>query len=398
MSPALRAEPVGAREKIHLEDRLQHQFQRCLDHPVAHGGDPQAATFRRARLRNHPFPYRQRAEGTVLQLGPQPVEEHLDPHLGLHVVDALPVHSGRACTLVTPHPSPGHQQEARVGGEVEQIIEPAVSIIPGPPVQLGLDLQYPALREQQSVFRHVSIHRRSPGLPLPTLLTCWPPWPCDRLSRLPRRVVTPATTTGPPPCPTSTADNAPARSRAGCTRRGQRRTVPTFTTRPFDGGRRPPLLLRHRHDYAVGLHRGLLPKGICSGSEFPTGSRRPVRTATQPISARFELVGRLRSFNRWFLPYAFPSRLPDPHRLAVPARPGVVGAAFRPSRRLPGQAAPSFTRLPRQPSGAGLSPPLGHAAPRGAPPRPPTGRCSPQRIDPGRRTYAARPASRWSAG
>src|SRR5438093_12055754 len=27
MSPAVRAEPVGAREKIHLENRLQHQLQ-----------------------------------------------------------------------------------------------------------------------------------------------------------------------------------------------------------------------------------------------------------------------------------------------------------------------------------------------------------------------------------
>ena len=117
----------------------------------------------------------------------------------------------------------------------------------------------------------------------------------------------------------------------------------------------------------------------CSGSEFPTSSRRTVRTATQPISARFELVGRLRSFTRWFHAYAFPSRLPDPHRLAVPARPGVVGAAFRPSRRLPGQAAPRFTRLPRQPSGAGLSPPPGHAAPRGARCRRPTCTHSPHR-------------------
>lgn len=36
----------------------------------------------------------------------------------------------------------------------------------------------------------------------------------------------------------------------------------------------------------------------------------------------------MRGFNRWFLhSYAFPSRLPDPGRLAVPTRPVVVGAA-----------------------------------------------------------------------
>ena len=71
-------------------------------------------------------------------------------------------------------------------------------------------------------------------------------------------------------------------------------------------GRHPALPQRHRHDYAVGFHRGLPPKGISSGKEFPTSTRRSVRTATQPISARFELVGRLRGFTHWFLTYAFP--------------------------------------------------------------------------------------------
>ena len=34
MRPAPRAEPVGTREEIRLEDRFQHQFQGRLDHPV----------------------------------------------------------------------------------------------------------------------------------------------------------------------------------------------------------------------------------------------------------------------------------------------------------------------------------------------------------------------------
>ena len=57
MSPALRAEPVTAREKIRLEDRLQHQLQGRLDHPIPHGGDPQA-THLAARLGDHPLPHR----------------------------------------------------------------------------------------------------------------------------------------------------------------------------------------------------------------------------------------------------------------------------------------------------------------------------------------------------
>ena len=39
MSPAFRAETVGTRQKLSLENRLQHQLQRCLDHPIRHGGD-----------------------------------------------------------------------------------------------------------------------------------------------------------------------------------------------------------------------------------------------------------------------------------------------------------------------------------------------------------------------
>src|SRR3954465_14584313 len=250
-------------------------------------------------------------------------------------------------------------------------------IITGPTVQFGLDLQYPALRPEQGQRQFVGVHRRPPGLPLPPLRTCWPPWPCGRLSRPPRRVVTPATTTGPPPHPAPTADNAPARSRAGCTRRGRHRTVPTFTTPPVGGVgvQLCPSGIATTTPWAftVASRR----KGISSGKEFPIGIRRSVRTATQPISARFELVGRLRGFTRWFLTYAFPPRLPNPHRLAVPARLGVVRAASHLPRRFPSRAALSFTGLPRQPGGGGLSPPPGPAAPRGARSRPPTGRRSP---------------------
>ena len=74
-----------------------------------------------------------------------------------------------------------------------------------------------------------------------------------------------------------------------------------------------------------------------------TASRRRPRTASRPISARFEPVELLRGFKRWFLSYAFLSRLPDPHRLAVPARPVVVRAAPA-SPAPPGSAAPSFSQ------------------------------------------------------
>jgi hypothetical protein len=64
--------------------------------------------------------------------------------------------------------------------------------------------------------------------------------------------------------------------------------------------------------------------------------------------------------------YTFPSCLPYPSCLAVPARHGVVEAACRPPLHLQDQAASSFTGLLRQAGGAGLSPAPGYMAPHGA--------------------------------
>ena len=195
MGPAIRAEPVGAREEIRLEDRLQHQLQGCLDHPVPYRGDPQTAPLATG-LGDHPLTHRQRAEATVAQLRPQLVEELLDAPHHLHVGHGLTVHSGGASTLVAPHPIPGDQQERRIGDEVVQIIEPAMRIITGPTVQFGLDLPYPTLRPKQRKLRFIGVHQRPPGIPASFLPTCWPPSPCARLSRA-------RTTTGPPPRPTA---------------------------------------------------------------------------------------------------------------------------------------------------------------------------------------------------
>lgn len=224
MSPVVRAEPVGTREELRLENRLQHQLQGRLHHPVPDGRDPQTALLA-ARLGDHPFPDRKRAETAVLDRVPQPVEEVLDAPHALHVVGGLTVHSGSAGSLVAPHPNPRNQQERGIGNEVEQIIEPAMRILAGPTVQLRLDLQYPALRPHQDVLQLVSIHRRKPpGLPVLPLLTCCPPSPRTRLSRAP-------TTTRTPPrpgvvsrrrtCPPS--DWLPDG-------KGDTRPLPTFTT------------------------------------------------------------------------------------------------------------------------------------------------------------------------
>jgi hypothetical protein len=63
--------------------------------------------------------------------------------------------------------------------------------------------------------------------------------------------------------------------------------------------------------------------------------------------------------------YTFPSRLPAPSRLAVPARPVVVGAAPTRTLRFQGQAAPSFND-PLRRAAVGSLAPLDHSTPRGA--------------------------------
>jgi hypothetical protein len=69
------------------------------------------------------------------------------------------VHSGGACSLVVPHPIPGHQEKPGIGDKIEQIVEPAMRIITSPTVQLGLDLQYPDLGPHQSRSQFAGIHR-----------------------------------------------------------------------------------------------------------------------------------------------------------------------------------------------------------------------------------------------
>jgi hypothetical protein len=63
--------------------------------------------------------------------------------------------------------------------------------------------------------------------------------------------------------------------------------------------------------------------------------------------------------------YTCPSRSPGPGRLAVPARPVVVGAAPTRTLRFQGQTAPSFSD-PLRRAAVGSLIPLGQSTPRGA--------------------------------
>ncbi len=85
--------------------------------------------------------------------------------------------------------------------------------------------------------------------------------------------------------------------------------------------------MRPRHGYPAALHRGLPSRPKSTTREVP---RQPNiqqgRTASSPHPPGSSWRA-LRRRRRRFLAYSSPSRLPDPHHLAVLARPGFVGAA-----------------------------------------------------------------------
>jgi hypothetical protein len=89
------------------------------------------------------------------------------------------------------------------------------------------------------------------------------------------------------------------------------------------------------------------PTSARSPRKFPTPTPGAGARRLRPRSARFRAGACLRGVTRRFLAYAFPPRSPDPHHLAVLARPGFVRAASHPTRHHPGQAALSFVVLLR---------------------------------------------------
>ena len=210
-------------------------------------------------------------------------------------------------------------KERGIGDKVEQVIEPAMRIITGPTVQLGLDPQYPALRPAQW---RTPVRRYSPARPPGSSrrVHCRLAGPLRHvrainalgLLRGLRHVLGPS------------ADDGPALRLAGC--QAGRAAPGRFPRSPPSGRRasRPALPRQHRRAYAAGFQRGL-PAGIKRpASESPPGDG--VR-CTRPISSRLEPVEKLRGFRHWFLSYGVSSCLPDPRRLEVPARPVVVRAA-----------------------------------------------------------------------
>ena len=146
----------------------------------------------------------------------------------------------------------------------------------------------PVARAKQRQLEFVGIHRRTSSwhssLLAAVLLA---PFALRRLSRSPRRVVTPGLLRGLRPTRSPRAGDEPP-PRPGWMPGRRQATQDGSHVHQTDrrSGRRPALPRQHRHGYAAGLHRGL-PTGELAGFGVdPTlGSSR---AAHRPISTRLE--------------------------------------------------------------------------------------------------------------
>ena len=110
----------------------------------------------------------------------------------------------------------------------------------------------------------------------------------------------------------------------------------------FVRARRPAQRRRLASAIRVGQPEEVMHVGHIA-PEVPAASAHSGTHRARPVSARFEPVSQLKDVKRRFLAYSFPPRSPDPHHLAVLARPGFVRAA---------PALPAATRI-RLPSATG---------------------------------------------
>src|ERR1017187_1945405 len=143
--------------------------------------------------------------------------------------------------------------------------------------------------------------------------------------------------------------------------------------------RHPALPLRHRHGYAVDLHRGLQTQAKQTQPEVPLPlAAGRVRTANQPESTGFRAGIRSRGvtepISHVYLPVSLTA--PAPSGSTEPTR--LCRGCSRPHRRPPAQASSSFTPPLRRRGDGGITPPSETSAPRGALRLPPA---SPHRCD-----------------
>ena len=139
--------------------------------------------------------------------------------------------------------------------------------------------------------------------------------------------------------------------------------VPTFTSRPIDGGGAQLFPCSRCHGYAAGLRRGLRPGRTSTRPKTATGYSGDRSTAARPRSTRFRTGCTLEG-----VPPLVQIALHRPVLLAGPESSGGTDP-FRRCRgcshlglRLQAQAASSFTGLLRQPGGEPFQPTRSYGA------------------------------------
>src|SRR5919109_792985 len=92
-------EPIRAGLEVRLQDRLKHQLQGGLHHPVPNRRDAKSA-LAAAWLGDHPLPHRQGHKPPGLQVGPKLGEEGVLAPFALDVVGRLAIHPAERAPLL----------------------------------------------------------------------------------------------------------------------------------------------------------------------------------------------------------------------------------------------------------------------------------------------------------
>jgi len=329
--------------EVRLEDRLQHQLERGLDHPVPDGRDPQPALLATG-LGDQPLPHRQRHKPPRLQVGPELGEERLLAPHGRDVVGRLAIYPGRAGALVALDPAPPNQQERRITDEVVEVAEPTCLLVGCPSVQLGLDPQYPRLGLFSRRPRCVGIHQRPPGMPAPLLRTRCRPSPCPPLLGVwPAFPASDYYGGSVPSHDQQPTAGLPATGLDG-RRGGRSRTVPTFTINRSTGSvpsyspAASPRVRRSPSPWPPGRQ----PQ---PASESPSHAAGRACAAARPRSARFRAGFSLAGVPPLVPAIRTPSRLACRARAVWQCRPvPSLSGLLPPSPAPPGLGCPQLHR------------------------------------------------------
>ena len=272
--------------EVGLEDRLQHQHQARLDHPIGNRGYPE--------LRSFPGPTglgilrSWTGKGRTCPTSPRPqiIQEIREPARSTWPRSAT-VNPSMPADRAPRFPATRANAMLRIAGSCTRLNRSSNrgAVGPRPTVKFGLHLRYPPAWTRRTAARDgAAFAGASFGIAasVPSRSRCRPS-PCDRLSR-PR-----STTAAPPPRPVGGRRAQPARL-AGCgpggTRPGRFPCSLLFARRR----RRPALSLRPRHRYAADLPRDLPGTANETRPEVPAASVTSGTHRARPISARFEPV------------------------------------------------------------------------------------------------------------